>query len=129
MRRAYTALNHQGIAHSVEVWQDGQLSGGLYGVSVGAAFFGESMFSAATDASKVALAWLAGQLRRWGFHFIDCQLPTPHLERLGAAPVHRDAFLGQLAAAAACTTRPGPWSFDPDLEPESLIRELRHGCQ
>ena len=127
MGHAYIGLHRRGLAHSVEVWEDGRLAGGLYGVSLGAAFFGESMFSVATDASKVALAWLAGQLRRWGFRFIDCQLPTPHLERLGAVPVHRDAFLAELAAAGRCATRAGSWSFDPDLTVENLIAELRHG--
>lgn len=127
MRRAYEELHRRGLAHSVEVWQGAALAGGLYGVSLGAAFFGESMFSRADDASKVALAWLAGQLRRWSFRFIDCQLPTPHLQRLGGVPVPREAFLAELVRAVGEASRTGSWSFDPDLEPENLIRELRDG--
>lgn len=112
MRRAYLALHDAGLAHSVEVRRDGALIGGLYGVALGGAFFGESMFSHAPDGSKIALAWLCRQLQRWGFAFIDCQLPTPHLERLGALTVPRRRFLAELAAALARPTRRGRWALD-----------------
>jgi len=115
MRRAYLALHEEGLAHSVEVRQDGHLVGGLYGVALGAAFFGESMFSRAPDGSKIAMAWLCRQLQGWGFRFLDCQLPTPHLERLGAVTVARERFLGELAEALARPTRWGPWFIDEHL--------------
>ena len=96
---AYTTLHHLGYAHSVEVWQDGSLVGGLYGVSLGKAFFGESMFSRATDASKTALAALAYIGRMGYFDFIDCQVESSHLTSLGARLVDRTAFEGQLENA------------------------------
>lgn len=115
MRRAYLALHEAGVAHSVEVRQEGRLIGGLYGVALGAAFFGESMFSRAPDGSKIALAWLCAQLRAWGFGFIDCQLPTAHLQRLGAVSVSRRRFLAGLEEALSLPTRKGRWQFDPAL--------------
>ncbi len=96
---AYTALHAAGYAHSVEVWQGDELAGGLYGVALGRVFFGESMFSTATDASKVGLAALVARLRAGGCRFIDAQNPTPHLLRLGAEPVPRARFLDLLAEA------------------------------
>lgn len=117
MRAAYLELHRRGCAHSVEVWRGPDLAGGLYGVALGAGFFGESMFSRARDASKVALVWLARQLERWNYTMIDCQLPSAHLERLGARPVPRAAFLAQLGHALARPGQPPPWRFDPDLEP------------
>lgn len=117
MQHAYNRLHEHGIAHSIEVWQSGALVGGLYGVSLGGAFFGESMFSRINDASKIALAWLSAQLRRWGFAFIDCQMPTEHLERLGAQPVTRPSFSRALTEALDQPTRWGPWSLDADLDP------------
>ncbi|MCS4503215.1 Leucyl/phenylalanyl-tRNA--protein transferase [wastewater metagenome] len=111
MADAYTALHRMGIAHSAEVWDDGRLVGGLYGVSLGAAFFGESMFSLVADASKIALARLAGQLDEWGFGLIDCQLPTPHLERLGAQAWPRPRFLRALRETQQRAQRHGPWAF------------------
>lgn len=96
MQAAYRALHAEGIAHSVEVWQDDQLVGGLYGLAMGQLFFGESMFSRASDASKIGFATLVGKLREWGFVLIDCQMHTGHLERLGAAPIPRSAFAGYL---------------------------------
>ena len=92
MIEAYTALHARGIAHSVESWQDGRLVGGLYGVALGAVFFGESMFARATDASKVALVRLVGHLRARGFRVIDCQQATGHLASLGAREIPRAAF-------------------------------------
>jgi leucyl/phenylalanyl-tRNA--protein transferase len=97
MKRAYLCLHQQGHAHSVETWHDGKLVGGLYGVQLGRVFFGESMFSRASDASKVALAHLC----RGNYELIDCQVESPHLRRLGARPMTRHAFLEHLDAARA----------------------------
>jgi len=97
--RAYIGLHHQGFAHSIECWQDGTLVGGLYGVALGGAFFGESMFSRVTDASKVALVDLVDRLREGGFRLLDVQFLTPHLERFGAYEVPRDEYLRRLEAA------------------------------
>lgn len=115
MLAAYVKLHHEGFAHSVECWQDDKLVGGLYGVSLGKAFFGESMFSHKTDASKIALGVLAAHCQAWGFHFIDCQMPTPHLERLGVKSLSRKDFLEKLAAAVAHPTRKGRWEYEPAL--------------
>ena len=93
MRQAYLALHRHGHAHSVDVWREGKLVGGLYGVAIGAAFYGESMFSRATDASKIALVKLVDKLTVAGFAFIDCQVVTGHLLSLGAETVDREAFL------------------------------------
>lgn len=112
MVAAYVELHRRGFAHSVEVRRQGELVGGLYGVALGGAFFGESMFSRATDASKVALVRLAQQLQAWGFEFIDCQLPTAHLLSLGAEEMPRKAFLELLNGALSAATRTGPWAFD-----------------
>jgi leucyl/phenylalanyl-tRNA---protein transferase len=112
---AYTAWHRMGRAHSVETWVDGRLVGGLYGVGIGRMFFGESMFSRQEDASKVALAHLDAQLRRWGFEIIDCQMPTPHLARLGAVEIPRTAFLAAVRRLTALDPMPAPWRLDPDL--------------
>jgi len=96
---SYESLHDLGHAHSVEVWQDGVLTGGLYGVSVGCAFFGESMFHRATDASKFALAALVERLRARGFTLLDIQWVTPHLTQFGAVEIPRKEYLKQLAAA------------------------------
>ena len=96
---AYAELHQRGHAHSVECWQDGALVGGLYGVKLGAAFFGESMFSRARDASKVALAHLVARLRVGGFRLLDCQFLTPHLASLGAVEIGRADYVGLLDAA------------------------------
>ncbi|HKJ94716.1 MAG TPA: leucyl/phenylalanyl-tRNA--protein transferase, partial [Gammaproteobacteria bacterium] len=117
MRRAYIDLHRCGIGHSLEIWHKGELAGGLYGVSLGTAFFGESMFSRMTDASKVALAWLNAQLRRWDFSLIDCQMATPHLMSLGARQIRRSEFTRLIRAATSEPTRRGAWQFDPDLDP------------
>ncbi len=95
----YGELHRQGFAHSVECWKDGALVGGLYGVSIGAAFFGESMFSRATDASKVALVHLVRRLRERGYALLDTQWSTPHLESLGAIQIPRDEYLARLEIA------------------------------
>jgi leucyl/phenylalanyl-tRNA--protein transferase len=99
----------------VEVWEDGDLVGGLYGLSFGGAFFGESMFSHRTDASKVALTTLSRQLIDWGFDFIDCQVTSGHLVRLGAEEIPRQKFLEELALAWKRPTRRGVWEFNPVL--------------
>jgi len=112
---AYTALHRAGYAHSVETWIDGALAGGLYGVSIGGMFFGESMFSKAPDASKIALAHLARQLTRWNFGLIDCQMSTPHLASLGAREMRRAQFMRHLTELVNYPTRLGGWRFDDDL--------------
>ena len=115
MIAAYTRLFDAGYAHSIESWRDGQLLGGLYGVALGRMFYGESMFSRAADASKVALVRLARQLQRWEFGLIDCQMETAHLASLGARTWPRAAFTARLAELVNLPHRPGPWSFDaPD---------------
>lgn len=104
--RLYTALHASGHAHSVECWHDGKLVGGLYGVSLAGAFFGESMFSRMRDASKVALVHLVAQLKRGGFVLLDTQFLTGHLASFGAIEIPRDAYLAQLNAAL---NRQGYW--------------------
>ena len=95
----YTTLHRLGLAHSIEVWRGTQLAGGLYGVHLGAAFFGESMFHRERDASKVALASLVDRLQRRSFRLLDIQWVTPHLEQFGAIEIPRAAYLEELAAA------------------------------
>lgn len=118
----YTALHAAGYAHSIESWSGGKLVGGLYGVSLGRMFFGESMFSRAPDASKVAFATLLGNLVDWGFALVDCQVHTEHLERFGAVEWPRSEFLRVLKAALAAPTRQGPWRFD--LAPAQAIERI-----
>jgi leucyl/phenylalanyl-tRNA--protein transferase len=115
MIEAYTRLHQQGLAHSVEAWREGSLAGGLYGVSLGAVFFGESMFARAPDASKAAFVTLVEQLTRWGITLIDCQVYTSHLARFGAESWSRARYLALLKRALAHPTRQGPWSFDEDF--------------
>lgn len=98
---AVAELHARGHAHSVECWEEGRLVGGLYGVRLGRAFFGESMFSRATDASKVALAHLVARLRTGGFTLLDCQFLTPHLASLGATEVSQKAYMSSLSSAVA----------------------------
>ncbi|WP_217473865.1 leucyl/phenylalanyl-tRNA--protein transferase [Stutzerimonas stutzeri] len=97
MQDAYVTLHRLGVAHSVEVWQDGRLVGGLYGLAMGRLFFGESMFSHTTDASKVGFVTLVERLRDWDFKLIDCQMPTQHLASFGARPIPRQVFAEALA--------------------------------
>ena len=99
IERATLGLHAVGHAHSIECWHEGELVGGLYGVKLGRAFFGESMFSRMTDASKVALAWLVARLRLGHFTLLDCQFITPHLASLGATTVNREHYVGLLGAA------------------------------
>ncbi len=112
MLTAYQQLHDLGLAHSVETWRGNDLVGGLYGVSLGRMFFGESMFSRVSDASKVALAHLAAQLGAWGFILIDCQIPTEHLASLGAREMPRRDFLELVAANRGCPDRRGRWVLD-----------------
>jgi leucyl/phenylalanyl-tRNA--protein transferase len=115
MKRAYQELNRHGFAHSVEVWSEGALVGGLYGVALGHAFFGESMFSGIADGSKIALYHLCRQLCQWRFELVDCQVASPHLKTLGATEVPRERFLAQLRRAMLHTGRIGPWRFDIEV--------------
>lgn len=108
---AYMELYHMGLAHSFETWQNNQLVGGLYGISLGNSFFGESMFHKANDASKVAFYYLNALAADWGFQFIDCQIPNPHLASLGAEEISRDDFLDLLHAALLNKTRQGTWDL------------------
>jgi len=101
----YTRLHELGLAHSIETWRAGELAGGLYGVTLGGAFFGESMFHRRTDASKVALVALVERMRDRGFELFDVQFLTPHLERFGAKEIPREAYLARLEAALAIDTR------------------------
>ena len=113
---AYVKLHELGFAHSIEAWKDGALVGGLYGVSLGAAFFGESMFARATDASKIAFVAAVRQLEAWHVGLIDCQVHTEHLERFGAYEVPRLAYLDMLRTALDEPTRRGRWTFELDLD-------------
>lgn len=93
MQQAYLELYQRGLAHSVEVWDQGELIGGLYGVALGKVFFGESMFSRRSNASKTGFIKLVQQLESWGFELIDCQMPTDHLESFGASEIPRQEFI------------------------------------
>lgn len=119
MQRAYRQLFELGIAHSVECWQAGHLIGGLYGLAIGRMFYGESMFSRASDASKIAAAHLARFLETQGFGMIDCQMKTPHLASLGAREIPRSDFLTRLQQLAAAETQLGParWPIDGASQP------------
>jgi leucyl/phenylalanyl-tRNA--protein transferase len=106
---AYEALHRRGLAHSAEAWRGGELAGGLYGVSLGGAFFGESMFAREPDASKIAFVTLVRAMATWGIDLIDCQVRTAHLARFGAADWPRATFLAALEKALEKPTRYGPW--------------------
>lgn len=110
MKRAYLRLHREGYAHSFETWRQGELVGGLYGVALGRMFYGESMFSRVTDASKVALVHLVSFLTDLGFPMIDCQVHTPLLESLGAREIPRAAFLRALAGLVNYAQPPMKWS-------------------
>lgn len=114
MKQAYLALHQRGHAHSIEVWRDRALVGGLYGVSLGRVFYGESMFSAVDDGSKIALYYLCRQLAAWDFALLDCQISSPHLSSLGASELPRERFLAALHAAVA-QNGPPHWRFDVDV--------------
>ena len=125
MRRAYTSLHVAGLAHSIEVWMDGELAGGIYGVALGRMFFGESMFSRRRDASKIAMTRLAAQLDRWGFPMIDCQLETEHLLSLGAERMPRRQFVKAVERLVK-QQEPPSWALDEDLRgsPQHAPRTL-----
>jgi len=112
MVAAYTQLHELGYAHSIETWHDSRLVGGLYGVALGGVFFGESMFSRETDASKVSLVALMNKLREWKFVLVDCQIPSAHLTSLGAEELPRDIFLTELERALKLCGRPGRWQTE-----------------
>jgi leucyl/phenylalanyl-tRNA--protein transferase len=114
MIAAYCRLHKIGYAHSVETWIGGYLAGGLYGVSIGRMFYGESMFSNVSNASKIALAHLARQLGRWQFEMIDCQMNTPHLASLGAREIPRSEFIARLRELVNCEPVQH-WQFEADL--------------
>jgi leucyl/phenylalanyl-tRNA--protein transferase len=122
MREGYGALHRRGYAHSIEAWQGGELVGGLYGVSIGRMFTGESMFARAPDASKLAFATLLGNLAAWGFAFVDCEVRTEHLARFGAEDWPRSRFLEALAVAVAAPTRVGKWTLD--LDPAEAVARI-----
>ncbi len=109
MERAYCRLHEQGFAHSFEAWKDGRLAGGLYGVSQGGCFFGESMFTRVPNASKAALISSVQCLARWDFDLVDCQVYTRHLQSLGARMIPRRRFSRLLKASLEKPTRRGPW--------------------
>ncbi len=112
MLDAYRQLHKQGYAHSVECWFEQKLVGGLYGLSLGHAFFGESMFTRKTDASKVALAHLVWQLKQWQFDFIDTQVSSEHMASLGASDIPRRQFIAELQQTLKLSSRVGQWQFD-----------------
>ncbi len=114
MTDAYSELHGHGSAHSVECWLDGQLVGGLYGIAIGRVFFGESMFSRETDASKVAFSWLVHHLHKRGFGLIDCQVYSVHLASLGAEEIARADFIRHLDTLCEAGDDSGHWSFDAD---------------
>ncbi len=109
MIEAYCNLHHAGFTHSVEAWDGQCLAGGIYGVSLGRAFFGESMFTRVSNASKVAFFSLARRLKEWEFSLIDCQIGTPHLYRLGAYEIPRTEFLTRLSQALSLPSQRGSW--------------------
>ena len=120
LEQAMRALHASGHAHSIEVWSGHELAGGLYGVKLGRAFFGESMFSRARDASKVALAWLVARLKAGNFTLLDCQFMTEHLASLGAISVPRETYVALLSAAlgggaAAVGTAEGDFAGPRDV--------------
>jgi leucyl/phenylalanyl-tRNA---protein transferase len=113
MRAAYARLAALGYAHSAEAWANGELVGGLYGVAIGRMFYGESMYARQSDASKVAFVTLVGQLRRWGFRLIDCQMSTAYLTSFGAREIPRREFLDEVSRAVREPAIPAPWTLDP----------------
>ena len=117
MIEAYIELHRMGYAHSVEAWIEGELVGGLYGISIGRSFFGESMFSRTADASKTALVALARHLERYGFDMIDCQVTTDHLLRMGAVEITRDHFLDILAPSIDAQVPEEIWHPGQRLDP------------
>lgn len=122
MQDAYIALHEAGFAHSVEAWEGDELVGGLYGVSLGSVFFGESMFAKRPDASKIAFVALVRQLASWNFDLVDSQVHTEHLERFGAIEIDRRSYLDALRDCLQADTRCGPWEWASD--PYELATEV-----
>jgi len=127
MIAAYGALHDAGAAHSIETWMDGDLVGGLYGVAIGRAFFGESMFARVTDASKLAFVHLVAQLQHWEFGVVDCQMNTSHLAAFGAREIPRTSFLALIRAQIARNAPPVPWQLDARLSDRLLSRQAHAG--
>lgn len=125
MARAYGRLHELGHAHSIEAWQDGELAGGLYGVAIGRMFYGESMYSARRDASKVVLAHLGAWLEFLDFGLIDCQVASSHLMSMGATLIPRTQFLAQVHLLCAQTPAPGAWSKGRILACPDRVRALQ----
>ncbi len=117
MHAAYLQLHKMGVAHSVEAWLDDKLVGGLYGLAIGQAFFGESMFSRADNASKVAFVYLVRQLQAWQFKLIDCQVSSEHLESLGAIDIERTQFIQLLQQLIQQPNKHQKWQFDEGFFP------------
>ena len=115
MRRGYTRLHALGFAHSAEAWEGDTLVGGLYGVALGRMYFGESMFTRAPDASKIAFVALCRQLIAWGYDLVDSQVYTDHLARFGARDIPRAEYLRLLAQRVRQPGRTGPWRFEPEI--------------
>jgi len=122
MRQAYLTLHEMGYAHSVEVWREGMLVGGLYGVNVGNLFSGESMFAHQSDASKIGFVWLMSQMMSWGIELCDCQVYTDHLKRFGAENIPRDQYLRGIVELVRRDRPPGKWVFDEGFHPLSRLR-------
>ena len=120
MRRAYTELHRAGFCHSIEIWRQGTLVGGLYGVSQGRAFFGESMFSLIDNGSKLAMYHLCCQLAEWKFDLIDCQINSEHLGSLGATEIPRRQFLTELAVSTRRTGPPAPWQLSIEVPCQAI---------
>jgi leucyl/phenylalanyl-tRNA--protein transferase len=123
IRETYQRLHQLGVAHSVEAWDGARLVGGLYGLKIGGAFFGESMFSRATDASKVALVHLVGRLKRAGFALLDAQFVNPHLAQFGTRPVPHDDYMRQLDLAVAI--KPDLAEFLAEMSGEEAVAYAR----
>lgn len=117
MQEAYITLHHMGHVHSAEAWRDGRLVGGLYGVALGKAFFGESMFALEPDASKVAFAVLCRQLDAWGFELIDSQVSNAHTERFGTVEIPREEFLRRVKRLGSLPGRVGKWELEEGIYP------------
>ncbi len=126
MRKGYVELHHLGFAHSIEVWKDNELVGGLYGVSIGRMFFGESMFHTVSNASKAAFYALVNHLRERDIAFIDSQVANPHMESLGGTDIPRAQYLKRLKAALASPPPSAPWKMEIDPRLPALFRLLGH---
>jgi leucyl/phenylalanyl-tRNA--protein transferase len=116
MIEAYCDLHEYGVAHSIESWLDDKMVGGLYGIALGRVFFGESMFSTESNASKVAFVHLVRHLQKWGYHMIDCQMPSGHLSRFGAEAIGRAEFTQRLAQGLAFADELDCWKLDSEID-------------